>query len=71
MLHASEEYDHMYDGASEAKDRRRGINPMNAEYVEKTNSLRAQFGFTRTHNNERTNMGIGGITPAQKLKMAA
>ena len=23
-----------------------------------------------TYNNERPNMGIGGITPAQKLKMA-
>jgi hypothetical protein len=24
-----------------------------------------------TYNDERPNMGIGGITPAQKLKMAA
>ncbi len=24
-----------------------------------------------TYNNERPNMGIGGITPAQKLEMAA
>jgi hypothetical protein len=24
-----------------------------------------------THNNARPNMGIGGITPAQKLKIAA
>lgn len=24
-----------------------------------------------TYNNNRPNMGIGGITPAQKLKMAA
>lgn len=24
-----------------------------------------------TYNHERPNMGIGGITPAQKLKMAA
>ena len=24
-----------------------------------------------TYNNDRPNMGIGGITPAQKLKMAA
>ena len=24
-----------------------------------------------THNNDRPNMGIGGITPAQKLKIAA
>ena len=48
-LHAAlfpEEYDHMYDSASEAKDRQRGKNPMSAEYVEKTNTLRAQLGFT-------------------------
>ncbi|AVM75625.1 Integrase core domain protein [Magnetospirillum gryphiswaldense MSR-1] len=24
-----------------------------------------------TYNHDRTNMGIGGITPAQKLKLAA
>jgi hypothetical protein len=24
-----------------------------------------------TYDNERPNMGIGGITPAQKLKLAA
>ena len=24
-----------------------------------------------TYNNERPNMGIGGVTPAMKLKMAA
>jgi len=41
-----EEYDHMYDSVSEAKDRQRGKNPMSAEYVEKTNTLRAQVGFT-------------------------
>ena len=48
-LHAAlfpEEYDHMYDSVSEAKDRQRGKNPMSAEYVEKTNTLRAQVGFT-------------------------
>lgn len=48
-LHAAlfpEEHDHMYDSASEAKDRQRGKNPMSAEYEEKTNTLRAQLGFT-------------------------
>jgi hypothetical protein len=48
-LHAelfTEEYDHMYDSASEAKDRQRGKNPMNAKNVEKMNALRAQLGFT-------------------------
>lgn len=48
-LHAAlfpEEYDHLYDSVSEAKDRQRGINPMNADHVEKTNTLRARVGFT-------------------------
>lgn len=48
-LHAAlfpEEYDHVYDSVSEAKDRQRGINSMKAEHVEKTNTLRAQLGFT-------------------------
>lgn len=40
-----EEYDHMYDSVSEAKDRQRGKNPMSSEYVEKTNTLRVQLGF--------------------------
>ena len=34
----------------------------------------AQYQATKwlwTYNNERPNMGIGGITPAQKLKLAA
>jgi hypothetical protein len=33
-------------------------------------SVRNQ-GWFRTYNNDRPNMGIGGVTPAQKLKMAA
>ena len=48
-LHAAlfpEEYDHLYDSISEAKDRQRGVTPMNADHVGKTNTLRAQLGFT-------------------------
>lgn len=41
-----EEYDHFYDSFSEARDRARGINPMNIAYVEKTNSFRKQLGFS-------------------------
>lgn len=41
-----EEYDYVYDSFSEAKDRARGITPMNADHVGKTNTLRAQLGFT-------------------------
>lgn len=40
-----EEYDFMYDGTSEAKDRKQGINPMASEYIEKTNYRRAALGF--------------------------
>ena len=40
-----EEYDHIYDSISEAHDRQIGKNPMNAEYVVKSNALRAQLGF--------------------------
>jgi hypothetical protein len=48
-LHAAlfpEEYDYFYDSISDAKDRQRGKSPMNAEYVEKTNTLRAQLRIT-------------------------
>jgi hypothetical protein len=30
--------------------------------------LRQPKGSGQTHNNDRPNMGIGGITPAMKLK---
>ena len=40
-----EEYDHIYDSASEAKDRQRGVNPMGIEYIKKTNAYRAALGF--------------------------
>lgn len=54
-----EEYDHVYDSISEAKGRLRGENPMNAEYIEKTNIRRAELGFSpyefgRTARNENT-----------------
>jgi len=47
-LHAAlfpEEYDCVYDSISEAKDRRRGISPMSAEYIAKTNARRKLLGF--------------------------
>lgn len=40
-----EEYDYVYDSISEAKARARGENPMNVEYIEKTNNRRAKLGF--------------------------
>jgi hypothetical protein len=48
-LHAQlfpEEHDWYYDSTSESMDRRRGINPMSAHYIEKTNRRRAQLGFS-------------------------
>ena len=40
-----EEYDHMCDSISEAEGRRRGMNPMSADYISRTNERRAQLGF--------------------------
>ncbi len=39
------------------------------ESIEEAQEFATQWLWT--YNNERPNMGIGGITPAQKLKMAA
>lgn len=39
-----EEYDEIMDSYSEAKDRRRGINPMSAEYTERVNARRKGLG---------------------------
>ncbi len=39
------------------------------ETIEEARDFATQWLWT--YNNDRPNMGIGGITPAQKLKMAA
>jgi hypothetical protein len=39
-----EEYDFMMDSISDAKDRRRGKNPMSAEYTEQANARREKLG---------------------------
>ena len=39
-----EEYDHMCDSHCDAKDRRRGINPMSQAYQDEVNQRRAQLG---------------------------
>ena len=43
------------------------------QYIIKTIEEAQDFAtqWLWTYNNDRPNMGIGGITPAQKLKMAA
>lgn len=40
-----EEHDHRYDSSAEADARSRGINPMGAAYIERTNRRRAALGF--------------------------
>ena len=40
-----EEYDHQYDSSAEANARSRGMNPMGAAYIERTNRRRAALGF--------------------------
>lgn len=41
-----EEYDFMLDDGVDAKRRSKGINPMSTEYIAKTNSRRADLGFS-------------------------
>ena len=41
-----EEYDYMMDSISDANDRRRGINPMSAEYTAKVNARRSELGVS-------------------------
>jgi Na+-transporting NADH:ubiquinone oxidoreductase subunit NqrC len=41
-----EEYDFMYDSSSEAKERRKGINPMSQEYIKKVNQKRNELGVS-------------------------
>lgn len=47
-LHAElfpEEYDFVYDSKWEASERRRGVNPVSAEYIAASDERRAQLGF--------------------------
>ena len=39
------------------------------ETIEEVQQIATEWLWT--YNNERPNMGIGGVTPAMKLKMAA
>lgn len=41
-----EEYDYIYDSIADVSDRKRGINPMNKEYIEKVNAKRITAGVT-------------------------
>lgn len=41
-----EEYDFMYDSVADADDRRRGINPMSVDYIQRANAKRIREGVT-------------------------
>lgn len=47
----SEAYDYYYDSTADAKDRRRGINPMSESYTEKVNAKRASLGVSLLGND--------------------
>jgi len=46
-----EEYDHYYDSIEDVKDRKRGINPMNKEYIAKVNTKREELGVELLADN--------------------
>lgn len=46
-----EEYDFMMDSIADAKDRRRGLNPMNADYTTKVNARREELGVSPLADN--------------------
>ncbi|GGE69819.1 hypothetical protein GCM10011533_22740 [Streptosporangium jomthongense] len=46
-----EEYDFMMDSIADAKDRRRGINPMSDEYTAKVNARRKELGVSPLGDN--------------------
>lgn len=48
-----------------------GANVSSLLILWKNNVLLAQKVWLWSYNNERPNMGNGGMTPAQKLKMVA
>lgn len=65
-LHAkcfSEEYDEYYDSSSESKNRRRGINPMAREYIDKMDTKRRELGISK--------LSLGGKPEDNKSKELA
>ncbi|GAA3977732.1 hypothetical protein [Allohahella marinimesophila] len=46
-----EEYDFKMDSISDAKDRRRGKNPMSSEYTDKVNARRKELGVSPLGTN--------------------
>jgi hypothetical protein len=46
-----EEWDFYHDSISDARDRKRGINPMKDDYIKKTNDRRSELGFALFMDN--------------------
>jgi len=46
-----EEYDFMMDSIADVKDRRRGINPMSADYTARVNARRGALGVSQLGAN--------------------
>ena len=61
--HFSEEYDDRFDSVSEAKVRRRRINPMSQGYIDKMDSKRRQLGVSK--------LGLGGKPQDNKSRELA
>ncbi len=47
----SEEFDYMYDSGVDANERKKGINPMSEEHIEKVNTKRKELGFMELSPN--------------------
>jgi len=66
-----EEYDFMMDSTSDAKDRRRGKNPMSSEYTEQVNARRKELGVPPLGPNGlpacRTSWGVARLKPRKDL----
>ncbi|MCH8529209.1 MAG: hypothetical protein LAT65_00010 [Saccharospirillum sp.] len=46
-----EEYDFMMDSSADAKDRKRGVNPMSQDYTERANARRQALGVEPLGDN--------------------
>ncbi len=50
----SEEFDFMYDSSADSSDRRRGINPMSPEYIDKIRKKRSEIGVAQLSKDGTT-----------------
>lgn len=64
-----EEYDHMMDSISDAKDRRRGINPMSVDYTAKVNARREELAVSPLGaNGMPTDISSWDVARAEALR---